>query len=216
MAPLVRFRSRLRTLLLFPLHSLLAILATSCAQPTNGTRPTLPPAMPANPANSVLWYDQPARTWMTEALPLGNGSLGGMAFGLTTTERVQFNHNTLWTGNEKDTGHYQAFGDIFVQLGHQNPTDYRRELDIDRSVQKASYRANGIRYERTAFASHPAQVMVLRLTADKPGAHPGRVWLTDMHNAKITAVGNRLTATGQLGPDGLSYESQLLVLNTGG
>lgn len=171
---------------------------------------------PTNPANSVLWYDQPARTWMTEALPLGNGSLGGMFFGLTTTERVQFNHNSLWTGSEKDTGYYQAFGDIFIQLGHKDPTGYRRELDIDRAVQKVGYTCNGIRYERSAFASHPAQAMVMRMTADKPGGYSGRIWLTDMHDAKISADGNRLTATGKLPDDGLEYESQLSLLNTGG
>ena len=170
----------------------------------------------ADPASSVLWYDQPARTWMTEALPLGNGSLGGMFFGLTTTERVQFNHNTLWTGDEKDTGMYQAFGDVFIQLGHQQPTDYRRELDIDKSVQKISYRANGIRYERTAFASHPANVMVYHFSADKPGAHTGRIWLADTRDAKITGDGNRLTLSGRLGKDGMEYEAQLIVLSSGG
>ncbi len=171
---------------------------------------------PANPANSVLWYDQPARTWMTEALPLGNGSLGGMFFGLTTTERVQFNHNSLWTGSEKDTGYYQAFGNIFIQLGHKDPAGYRRELDIDRAVQKVGYTCNGIHYERSAFVSHPAQAMVMRLTADKPAAYTGRIWLTDMHDAKISADGNRLTATGKLADDGLEYESQLSLINTGG
>ena len=65
-------------------------------------------------ANTVLWYKQPARSWMTEALPLGNGSLGAMMFGLTQTERLQFNVNSLWTGHEKETGSYQAFGDVFI------------------------------------------------------------------------------------------------------
>jgi hypothetical protein len=41
------------------------------------------PAVGADPASSVLWYGQPARTWMTEALPLG-----GMFFGLTATGRL--------------------------------------------------------------------------------------------------------------------------------
>jgi alpha-L-fucosidase 2 len=167
-------------------------------------------------ASSVLWYDQPARTWMTEALPLGNGSLGGMFFGLTETERVQFNHNSLWTGNEKDTGQYQAFGDIFIQLGHENPTEYRRMLDIERSMAGVSYKHNGIRYERKAFASHPAQVMVMQMTADKPGAYTGRIWLTDMHGGKVSANGGRLTISGTIGRDGLAYESQLAVLHVGG
>jgi alpha-L-fucosidase 2 len=113
-------------------------------------------AAAAQQAN-VLWYDQPARSWMTEALPIGNGSLGGMLFGLTSTERVQFNANTLWTGNEKDTGMYQAFGDVFIELNHANPTGYRRELDIDRAMQRVSYSSGGVNYLRTAFASHPAK-----------------------------------------------------------
>ncbi|MBW8782927.1 MAG: glycoside hydrolase family 95 protein [Verrucomicrobia bacterium] len=165
---------------------------------------------------NVLWYAQPARSWMTEALPLGNGSLGGMFFGLTGTERVQFNANTLWTGNEKQIGAYQAFGDVFIQLNHANPTGYRRELDLDRAVQRVSYTSAGVPYQRTAFASHPAKVMVMYFSADKPGGYTGRLWLTDMHGAKITAEGNRLTAAGRLGGGGLDYESQVLVLNSGG
>ena len=165
---------------------------------------------------NVLWYAQPARSWMTEALPLGNGALGGMLFGLTATERVQFNVNSLWTGDEKDTGRYQAFGDVFIELKHANPTGYRRELDIDRAVQRVSYTNQGVSYLRTAFASHPAKVMVVHLSADKAGAYTGRLWLTDMHGAKITAEGNRLTASGRLGDGGLDYESQLVVLNLGG
>ena len=124
-------------------------------------------------ASSVLWYDQPARTWMTEALPLGNGSLGAMIFGLTDAERVQLNVNSLWTGNERDTGYYQAFGDLFIQLNHANPANYRRELDIARAVQHLSYESGGIRYERTSLISHPAKVMVMYLSANKPGGYTG-------------------------------------------
>lgn len=171
---------------------------------------------PAPAADLKLWYDQPARSWMTEALPVGNGSLGAMVFGLTGTERIQFNVNSLWTGDEKDTGYYQAFGDVFIELNHASPTGYRRELDISRAVQGVSYTDKGTRYSRTIFASHPAKVIVAELTADKPGAYSGRIWLTDMHNAAITASGNRLTATGQLPNGGLKFESQLLVINSGG
>ena len=189
---------------------LVAVVATS--QPLIALSPVEPSAAPS----SVLWYAQPARSWMTEALPIGNGQLGGMFFGLTGTERIQFNANSLWTGNEKDTGSYQAFGDIFIQLDHADPTNYRRELDIDRAVQRVSYTSHGVNYLRTAFASHPAKVMVVHLSADKAGAYSGRLWLTDMHGAKITADGSRLTASGRLGRDGLDYESQVLVLNSGG
>ena len=170
----------------------------------------------SDPASSVLWYERPARTWMTEALPLGGGSLGGMFFGLTETERVQFNHNTLWTGDENDTGRYQAFGDIFIRLGHHNPSGYRRELDIDTATLKVTYTANDVHYERIAYVSHPAGVLVYRFSADKPGAYTGRIWLTDMHNAPIQGDRNHLTASGQLGSDGLFYEARLQVLHQGG
>jgi len=46
----------------------------------------------------VLWYTTPARVW-EEALPVGNGRLGAMVFGDTKTERIQFNENTLYSGD---------------------------------------------------------------------------------------------------------------------
>lgn len=44
-----------------------------------------------------LWYLQPAKVW-EEALPLGNGRIGGMVFGKVKKERIQLNDNTLWSG----------------------------------------------------------------------------------------------------------------------
>ncbi len=44
-----------------------------------------------------LTYDEPAKVW-TDALPVGNGSLGAMVFGGIKSELIQFNHDTLWAG----------------------------------------------------------------------------------------------------------------------
>ncbi|MDE3067134.1 MAG: glycoside hydrolase family 95 protein [Verrucomicrobiota bacterium] len=49
----------------------------------------------------VLWYTRPAVEW-TEALPIGNGRLGAMIFGGVPDERIQFNEDTLWTGQPHD------------------------------------------------------------------------------------------------------------------
>lgn len=46
-----------------------------------------------------LWYTSPAWEW-NEALPLGNGILGMMVFGGISTERIQLNEETFWTGWE--------------------------------------------------------------------------------------------------------------------
>jgi len=52
-------------------------------------------------ASMRLWYQQPAGEWV-EALPVGNGRLGAMAFGRTDTERVQINEESLWSGRRID------------------------------------------------------------------------------------------------------------------
>ena len=44
-----------------------------------------------------LWYDYPAQTW-TQALPVGNGVIGGMVFGTPAVEHIQLNEETIWAG----------------------------------------------------------------------------------------------------------------------
>jgi alpha-L-fucosidase 2 len=45
-----------------------------------------------------LWYRQPAARW-EEALPVGNGRLGGMVFGGVVEDRIQLNEQTIWAGD---------------------------------------------------------------------------------------------------------------------
>lgn len=175
-----------------------------------------------SPQDLVLWYAQPAKTWMTDALPIGNGSIGGMIFGETAKERIQFNEDSLWTGDENPSGNYdtmgayQAFGDVFIDLPtHDKAASYRRELNIGQAIARVSYQNGDVNYLREYFCSNPDHVLVARMTADKPGAYSGSIELTDMHKASITSEANRLIASGSL-RNGLQYESQMLVLNEGG
>jgi alpha-L-fucosidase 2 len=48
-----------------------------------------------------LWYKQPAVKW-TEALPIGNGRIGAMVFGGVENDRIQFNEETLWSGEPRN------------------------------------------------------------------------------------------------------------------
>lgn len=50
---------------------------------------------------NILWYEQPANNW-NEALPIGNGRLGGMVFGKIDHERIQLNEESIWTGSPTD------------------------------------------------------------------------------------------------------------------
>ena len=199
---------------------------------------------PVIAANLTLRYDQPAARWEQEALPIGNGYLGAMLFGGVATDQIQFNEESLWIGDETDTGAYQAFGDVWVRIGAAAAqpatpssavptTGYRRELDLARAVHTVGYKQDGVTYRREAFASYPAKVLVFRYTADKPGALTGAVELTDTHKASINAAGDTITATGSLadftfkgGSAGkvpktgyafaLNYEARARVLHEGG
>ena len=172
-------------------------------------------------ADLTLRYTQPAPDtpagWEKEALPIGNGRIGAMIFGQLARERLQFNDITLWTGDDKAMGAYQPFGDLYINLpGHeQGTTAYARQLDIGQSLHTVNYTHNGVKFKREAFASYPAQVIAVRLTADKRGQYTGSIELADMHGARIEALGNRIVATGAL-PNAMNYASQVQVLNEGG
>ena len=53
-------------------------------------------------------FDKPADNW-NEALPVGNGRLGGMVFGNVHTERIQLNEDSVWYGGFKDRNNPSAF-----------------------------------------------------------------------------------------------------------
>jgi len=180
----------------------------------------------------VLRYNAPAQDndtgWEKEALPIGNGRIGAMVFGQPGREHLQFNDITLWTGDDKTMGAFQPFGDVLIDLpAHATGvTNYRRTLDLVRGVHTVTYTHDGVNYKREAWASYPAQVIVLRLSADKPGRYTGSVALTDRHGANLAVSGNRLYAAGTLAgfvlPDQapstnvMSYASQVQVQNDGG
>jgi alpha-L-fucosidase 2 len=184
----------------------------------------------------VLRYDRPARDddhgSEREALPIGNGRIGAMVFGQPAREHLQFNEISLWTGDDRTMGAYQPFGDVRVDLpGHDaGVTDYRRSLDLARGVHEVGYTREGVRFRREAWASYPAQVIVLRLSADRGGQYTGTVELTDRHGAHLAAAatggGARLYATGTLAgfvrpgsqpsTNIMAYASQVHVLNEGG
>jgi len=49
-----------------------------------------------------LWSPTPAISWQQEAYPVGNGKLAAMVFGGVTSEQIQFNEDTIWTGQPHD------------------------------------------------------------------------------------------------------------------
>ena len=66
-----------------------------------------PPVIATPPPGLTLWYDKSAREWL-EALPIGNGRLGGMVFGGVETERLQLNEGSVWSGSPQDSDNPSA------------------------------------------------------------------------------------------------------------
>ncbi|MGO8836014.1 MAG: glycosyl hydrolase family 95 catalytic domain-containing protein [Limisphaerales bacterium] len=65
---------------------------------------------------------------------------------------------------------YETLGDLWLAFPTNTPvTDYRRDLNLDTAVASVSYTANGVHFKREIFSSPVDQVIVVRLTADKPG-----------------------------------------------
>ncbi|MDT0347100.1 glycoside hydrolase family 95 protein [Streptomyces litchfieldiae] len=69
---------------------------------------------------------------------------------------------------------YQPVGSLRLSFdsagGSTEVDDYRRELDLTTAVHSVEFTRAGVRHRREVFASAADQVIVVRLTADTPGA----------------------------------------------
>jgi alpha-L-fucosidase 2 len=66
---------------------------------------------------------------------------------------------------------YLPLGDLCLDFDHVGePTHYERDLDLTRAVATVRYTVDGMTFTRESFISHPDQVVVMRITCDRPGA----------------------------------------------
>ena len=191
-----------------------------------------------------LWYNKPAKTW-TEALPLGNGFVGGMVFGNVQNERIQLNESTIWGGGPNNTidssakpyinqvrallaekkyaaaqelansklgpnGNsgmpYQLAGNLYISLPvTDSVSNYYRDLDIANATAVVKYTLNGVNYKREYFTSFVGNVLMARLTANRPGMISCKVKLQSPLKTAITVTQKEtLTLSGH----GSDHENQ--------
>ncbi|HEY7118906.1 MAG TPA: glycoside hydrolase family 95 protein [Tepidisphaeraceae bacterium] len=113
---------------------------------------------------------------------------------------------------------YQPFGDLYLKFdGHDQAAGYRRELDLDSAVSTVSYTVNGVRFTRTAFASHPDNAIVVRVVADRPGQVGFALRLDCPHKEhQVRAAGDTVTLMGHVEPGGIRFEARARVVAQGG
>ena len=63
-----------------------------------------------NPSTE-LYYNSPAADW-NDALPVGNGRMGGMVFGKPTDELIQLNEDSLWSGGFRNRNNPKAYDNL--------------------------------------------------------------------------------------------------------
>ena len=198
------------------------------------------------PKSQSLWYRQAAKNW-NEALPLGNGTLGAMIFGVADKETIPLNINTFWAGsplnysvadafkslpeirrllfsgkemeatefagktfmgNPRYQAAYQPLGELRLLFPLSSRNEYyKRSLDLNKGVATTVFRNKGITYKRESFISFPDQVMVIHLTADKPGKISLEVELaSEFQNSVKIQKGNLLVMEGRWQDDGKSKD----------
>src|SRR5687768_9451210 len=124
---------------------------------------------------------------------------------------------------------YQTLGDLtltFPQVA--SAEDYRRHLDLGTATAHVSYRSSGVAFEREVFASNPDQVIVVRLTADRPGQISFEARMQTPQRASIDASdgdlvmrgvngdGRGATADGRAMTGALRFEARVRIVATGG
>ncbi len=94
---------------------------------------------------------------------------------------------------------YQSFGDLRISFpGHTRYTDYYRELSLDSARAMVTYKVDGVNYRREIITSFTDQVVMVRLTADRPGKITCTAVLTSPHQDVIIASegNNTISLTG--------------------
>lgn len=99
---------------------------------------------------------------------------------------------------------YQPFGNIYIDLltgrsVNSAVSDYRRELDLETGIASVSYTLNQVTYKREVFVSAENDVVVIRLSADTPGALTFRLHYDREQDATACPVSaNELEIKGQI------------------
>jgi alpha-L-fucosidase 2 len=124
------------------------------------------------------------------------------------------------------TQSYLPLGDLVIQQdtgqgqnkdnSESNSTDhYSRDLDIRSALASATFSVNGVRYRREVFASAPADVIVMRLSADAPRKISLTVAVRSPLRAHTVATSDMLSLQGraptQVDPDYFNANNEPVV-----
>jgi alpha-L-fucosidase 2 len=118
---------------------------------------------------------------------------------------------------------YETVGDLFLEFPtNANVENYRRDLNLDTAVAGVSYTADGVHFHREIFSSPVDQVIVMQLSADRPGQISFTAGMKTPQMATVqTEAGDTLVMSGVNGSSGgirgaLKFQARVRLLALGG
>ncbi len=93
---------------------------------------------------------------------------------------------------------YQPFGDLYISFpGTEKYTDYSRELSLDSARVVTSYKAEGVEYKREYISSLSGNVVLVHLTANRPGMITCNANMTSpQQDVTIASEGKEIVLSG--------------------
>ncbi len=117
-------------------------------------------------------------------------------------------------------GHYQSFGELLVDYPglDDSARRYHRQLDLQNGRATVTFEHKGVEYQREYFVSYPDQVIVMRVSANRPGRIDLRAGLAvpDNRSRQTAWLSSGLRVEGELKDNGLAYAAQLDIEVEGG
>ncbi len=165
-----------------------------------------------------LWYGGPSRAANPEAGPYLD-EIRSMLRGGRQAEAEHLARMAL-TASPKYEQPYQPLGDLMLKpLADASPVeDYERELDLERAVVNVTYHTQGVNYRRQYFVSEPDGVLVVRLTADRPGAltFAANLMRRPFDCGCLAGPGDTVIMNGECGADGIRFNAAFRAVPEGG
>ncbi|WP_371874149.1 glycoside hydrolase N-terminal domain-containing protein [Prevotella sp. E15-22] len=101
---------------------------------------------------------------------------------------------------------FLPLGSLKLKLGHKDVTNYRRELSLGDALATTSYVYNGVKYDRTVFASQADNVIIVQLKASKKGALAFDAAFTSQCKAQVSATADKDVSMLSAVVDGVDQE----------
>jgi len=125
-----------------------------------------------------------------------------------------------YLGRMNRFGHFTSIGNLYMDMDHPEEPwkNYRRSLDLAKSMGTVSYELDGVTYTREYFCSYPHNVLVMKIKSDCPGSVGFRLGIKIMQEEyDVEISGNTFTISGLIdGEDKRKFALEILMLPYGG